>query len=70
MVFAQRCETPGGLTYEGIKNLRTNIGQMLSRGILPDDVNGSHLKQIYGALSDDLNASVGASGPKSYKAPI
>ena len=58
-------QTPGGLTYEGIKNLRTNIGQMLSRGILPDDVNGGHLKQIYGALSDDLNASVGASGPKA-----
>ena len=55
-----RCTTPGGLTYEGIKNLRTNIVKC-SVAVF-DDVNGGHLKQIYGALSDDLNTSVGASG--------
>ena len=44
-------QTPGGLTYEGIKNLRTNIGQMLSRGILPDDVNGGHFEaDLRGAI--------------------
>jgi hypothetical protein len=61
-------QRPGGLTYEGIKNLRTNIGGMLSRGILPDGVDGGQLKQIYGALSEDLKTSVAASGPKASAA--
>jgi len=61
-------QAPGGLTYEGIKNLRTNIGGMLGRGILPEGVDGPQLKQIYGALSDDLAASVAASGPKAQAA--
>ena len=44
-------QTPSGLTYEGIKDLRTNIGQMLTpRAVLPDDqLMAVHLKQIYGA---------------------
>jgi hypothetical protein len=59
---------PGGLTYEGIKNLRTNIGGMLKSGILPEGVDGGQLKQIYGALSDDLGVSVAASGPQAQAA--
>lgn len=61
-------QRPGGLTYEGIKTLRTNIGEMLGRGILPDGVSGGELKQIYGALSGDLGTSVAASGPKAQAA--
>jgi len=51
-----------GLTYEGVKTLRTNVGEMLNGGILPEGVSGSELKQIYGALSKDLEASVSAAG--------
>jgi hypothetical protein len=51
-----------GLTYEGVKALRTNIGEMMKGGILPEGVSGSELKQIYGSLSKDLEASVAASG--------
>lgn len=48
---------PEGLTYEGIKRLRTKIGGMLDSGILPADVDGAELKKIYGALTEDLKSS-------------
>lgn len=51
-----------GLTYEGVKTLRTNVGEMLKGGILPEGVSGSELKSIYGALSKDLEKSVAAAG--------
>lgn len=58
-----------GLTYEGVKTLRSNIGEMLKGGILPEGVSGSELKKIYGGLSKDLESSVAASGgPKASAA--
>lgn len=58
-----------GLTYEGVKTLRTNIGEMLKGSILPEGVSGTELKQIYGALSKDLESSVAAAGgPKASAA--
>lgn len=51
-----------GLTYEGVKTLRSNVGEMLKGGILPEGMSGSELQKIYGALSKDLEASVQASG--------
>lgn len=57
-----------GLTYEGVKTLRTNIAEMLNGGILPEGVSGSELKRIYGALSKDLEASVSAAGGPQAKA--
>lgn len=53
---------PDGLNYFGIKDLRTSIGEKLRSGILPSDISQSELKQIYGALSDDLANSVKVSG--------
>ena len=57
-----------GLTYEGIKRLRTEVGELLAsadRGApLPAGMSGGELKQIYGALTEDLKAAVkGAGGP-------
>ncbi len=57
-----------GLTYEGVKTLRTNIGEMLKGGILPEGVSGGELKRIYGALSEDLEKSVSAAGGPQAKA--
>lgn len=58
-----------GLTYEGVKTLRTNVGEMLKGGILPEGVSGSELKQIYGALSKDLESSIAtAGGPQASAA--
>ena len=54
---------PGGLSYDGIKYLRTYIGEMLeNQNLLPADVKGSELKQVYSALSGDLRKSVENSG--------
>lgn len=53
---------PEGLTYEGVKTLRTHIGEMLDTGILPADTSKAELKQIYGALTEDLGSSVKAAG--------
>jgi len=58
-----------GLTYDGVKTLRTSIGEMMNSGILPEGVSGSELKTIYGALSKDLESSVqAAGGPKATAA--
>lgn len=58
-----------GLTYEGVKTLRTSIGEDLARGILPEGVSAGELKNIYGALTKDLEASVqAAGGPKASAA--
>ena len=52
-----------GLTYEGVKGLRTRIGEMLKNpSILPADVSKAELKRIYGALTDDLRKSVENAG--------
>lgn len=53
---------PEGLNYEGVKRLRTTVGEMLDNGILPADVSKSDLKKIYGSLSDDLRNIVQQSG--------
>lgn len=59
---------PGGLTYGGIKGLRTNIGEMLKQGQLPADTSQGELKRIYGALSSDLQTAVENAGGKSASA--
>jgi hypothetical protein len=53
---------PEGLTYEGVKTLRTNVGEMLKGGILPEGMSQGELNRIYGALSQDLKSSVLAAG--------
>lgn len=60
---------PQGLTYEGVKTLRTRVGEMLKNGLLPADISQAELKQIYGSLSDDLRGAVQAAGsPKALQA--
>jgi hypothetical protein len=53
---------PNGLSYQGIKDLRSFIGRKLSSGVLPEDTDGAELKQIYGALSEDLNSAASNAG--------
>lgn len=57
-----------GLTYEGVKTLRTNIGEMLKGGILPEGMSGSELEKIYGALTTDLKSSIRAAGGSKAEA--
>jgi hypothetical protein len=60
---------PGGLTFSGIKDLRTRVGEMLDTGIFPEGMSNGELKQIYGGLSDDLrNAAQSTGGPRAVAA--
>jgi hypothetical protein len=61
---------PQGLNYQGVKDLRTYMGEFLDgTRILPSDLRTSEVKQIYGGLTDDLRASVqNAGGPKALSA--
>jgi len=59
----------GGLTYHGIKDLRTAIGEKLKPGMLPQGMSQGELKAIYGALSDDLaTAAKNAGGDAGARA--
>lgn len=54
---------PGGLTYEGVKGLRTVLGSYLDGSILPEPGTPMPaLRRLYGALSDDLRETVKAAG--------
>ena len=56
-------QRPDGLNYNGLKNLRTFIGEKLDNpSVLPSDISGSDLKRIYGALTEDLNAAAKNAG--------
>ena len=55
-------QRPGGLNYNGLKNLRTSIGEKLDQDILPADMSGAELKRIYGALTKDLESAAKNSG--------
>lgn len=54
---------PEGLNYQGTKDLRTSIGQMLDNpSALPSDLPKAELKRIYGSLTRDLKFIVAQSG--------
>ncbi len=54
---------PGGLTYEGLKRLRTDIGARISGSITPEPgTNQAALNRLYGSLTEDLRMSVYRSG--------
>lgn len=56
---------PSGLNYNGVKDLRTYIGELLDgKKILPADLRESELKLIYGGLSKDLRTAVENAGGK------
>ena len=62
--------SPEGLTFNGLKRLRREIGQMIEgRAVLPEGTNSEELKQLYKALSEDLqNTAEAAGGPKARQA--
>lgn len=56
---------PAGLSFKGMKDLRTNIGAMIDDGLLPNaGTVKPALKQIYAGLTADLDATVAALGGK------
>lgn len=59
---------PDGLNYEGIKRLRTSINEDLKPGRLPAEMEEAELKQLKGALTQDLKSSVDNAGGTAAKA--
>lgn len=61
---------PGGLTYQGLLDLRTNVGAMIDDGLLPNaGTMKPALKRIYAALTEDLQDGIRvAGGDKGLKA--
>lgn len=54
---------PEGLTYEGVKRLRTEVGQMLKNPqMAPAGTSQDELRALYGSLSDDLRSTVQKAG--------
>lgn len=62
--------TPGGLNYQGVKDLRTYIGELKDKPhLLPADISGKELGKIYEGLSKDLGVAVqNAGGPQAQAA--
>jgi hypothetical protein len=60
---------PGGLTFEGLKTLRSHVGDLLNKGIFPEGMSEGELRHIYGGLSEDLKtAALKSGGPRGAAA--
>ncbi len=61
---------PGGLTYEGMKNLKAELGGMKTWGsALPGDLSSKDITKLWAAARDDLDAAAtNAGGPAAQEA--
>ena len=57
----------GALPYQAVKQLRTRVGEMVANAGLVSDVPRGELKQLYGALSQDIRAQT-MQDPKAFAA--
>lgn len=57
----------GALPYGAAKSLRTRVGEMIANAGIVSDVPRAELKQLYGALSQDIRAQA-AKDPKAFAA--
>lgn len=58
----------GAVSYSVMKDLRTSIGARLGSPSLVDDIPRGQLKQVYGALTDDMRIAAQSQGPLALKA--
>ncbi len=65
----RQVETRGGMTYSTFKALRRQLGNEMkgSSGVL-DDVTSAEIKQLYGAISDDMGVVASNVGEEAFKA--
>ena len=59
---ADAIATPGGLNYEGIKGLRSFLGEMTPQEIVASGLKGGEVKHLYAALTSDLRSAVQNAG--------
>lgn len=58
----------GQIDYGTLKSLRTSIGQKLGNNELISDIPRAELKQVYGALTEDIKVAASNSSPQALKA--
>lgn len=60
----QALNVKDGLNYQGLKDLRTSVGELMDdpARLAASDISGGELKRIYGALTDDLKSAVNRAG--------
>lgn len=58
----------GTLPYEAVKDLRSQVGRMLSSPELVTNAPKADLKRLYAALSQDMEGAAAAAGPKAVNA--
>ena len=61
-------EVGGGLSWEDLKKFRTRIGEEIGEARFSDSPMKSELRQLYAALSKDMEATAGARGEKALRA--
>lgn len=62
-VVRKALSNPDGLNYQGIKDLRTSVGEMLDKpNLIPSDMSEAELRRVYGGLTADLKSAVARSG--------
>jgi hypothetical protein len=60
---------PRGLSYSDLKQVRTYVGEMIERGIIPEGMSQGTLKRLYSGLTKDLENTVKvAGGPQASAA--
>lgn len=68
MQAAQKLQSGGSLTVDELKELRSTIGRMIGEPTLVSDIPRADLKQVYGAMSEDLHGAAKAAGPQVEQA--
>jgi hypothetical protein len=58
----------GTLPYSALSRIRSQVGGMLSDNELISDIPKGQLKQLYGAISSDMENAANAAGPKAAQA--
>lgn len=58
----------GKLSWQDMKRFRSAVGEMVGEARFSDDTTKKQLQRLYGALSEDMEATARAQGPKAYQA--
>lgn len=59
----------GGISWDALKQFRTDVGEALGTpSSALSDTSKGRLKQLYAALTEDMEAAAKAAGPDAYKA--
>ena len=58
-------EQPGGLSFEDLKQFRTEIGDEIGEALIGEGTSRKELRGLYGALSEDMEATAASFGPKA-----